>query len=47
MLNDPITEKNKATYKKVMDMRINGQNKKKEDRIGRFRPKFIKKQLYF
>ena len=24
MLNDPITEKNKVTYKRVMDMRFNG-----------------------
>ena len=44
ILNHPIIEKNKRTCERVMEMKkMEKKNRPKGDRIGRFRPKLLKK----
>ena len=43
ILNHPIIEKNKRTKKRVQEMKEMEQNQRNGDRIGRFKPKLLKK----
>ena len=45
VLNNPIIEQNKRTIQRAKELKNSG--KKNGDRIGRFRPKLLKKKLYF
>ena len=47
ILNLPLEDKNRRTIQKIEAMVMRGKQVDQRDRIGRFKPNILKKQMYF